>query len=179
MFKKERGDYSRDLRCGLALYVFLNERGFTEADAENDDFWRYLTIAICPDMTYLRYPARESERINAKRFYSHTRRIWLKTLWWFVHLSWQGDYETTYHVLEKFGTDSISQLIERTGLGYRKDVTRVIMLRCSQDTSSASFKKVMARHLIYLATLEPCLVEGGLPGYAQELVEKTKAGKSL
>lgn len=47
--------------------------------------WRYLSCTVFPDITHLRYPpsktdAAEGRRLNSKRFYAHTRRIWLKTL---------------------------------------------------------------------------------------------------
>ena len=77
--------YTLDLRMGIKIYELLNPRtGFSNVQANDDDIWRYISVCVMPDITYLRYPKPEqgSLRINQKRFYSHTRRIWLKTLWW-------------------------------------------------------------------------------------------------
>ena len=94
--------YVLDLRTGLSLYSLLNiTSGFTNVLANDDDIWRYISCIVFPDITYLRYPtpAQGDIRINQKRFYSHTRRIWLKTLWWYIHLSWQGSAYDTYKIM--------------------------------------------------------------------------------
>lgn len=171
--------YRIDLIVGLALYDFLDKNGFNQVFAETDDWWRFVSLKLCPDLTYIRYPkARdEKERINKKRFYDHPRRIWLKTLWWYVHLSWQGSMVSTCSVLEKLGTDAIGQMIERPGRGYRVDVFHVIAAKYASESTwcdADSFKKVMARHSIYAASLEPVLCPNGITGYADRLFAETK-----
>ena len=174
---RKRQDYQCDVECGLALYAFLAGKKFTEVLAERDDFWRYVTLAVIPDLTYVRYPKEEKARIREKRFFGHTRRIWIKTLWWYVHLSWQGSEEATRQVLSAFGSDAISQLIERTGAaGYRVDVAREIMKCYYQErligrASAKLFNKAMARHLIYFDTMEPLFTSGGISGYVERLFE--------
>ena len=139
-----RINYNLDLRVGIKLYELLNPiNDFSIIQANDDDIWRYISVIVMPDLTFIRYPnlnedvkvireyipdlsyaigiktEKDSVRIKKKRFYSHTRRIWLKTLWWYIHLGWQGNSKTTYEVLKNNGTNIISHFIERPGRGYR------------------------------------------------------------
>lgn len=176
--------YQIDLTVGLALYKYLQENGFNQIYAETDDWWRFVSIKLCPDLTYMRYPRDEKTgvRINRKRFFDHTRRIWLKTLWWYVHLGWQGDLESTRNVLGKLGTDAISQIIERPGRGYRADVFRVLAAKRAEESDwcdAKAFQKVMARHSLFNGSFEPTLYEKGIPGYADRIFGDTKKWSRL
>lgn len=173
---KAIGGYTIDLNVGIQLYLELNTAtGFTNILANDDDVWRYISCVVFPDLTYERYPeARNGDvRLNQKRFYSHTRRIWLKTLWWYVHLSWQGSPATTKAVLKDFGTDTISQLIERTGRGYRLVLYRELMLAYSKQKKKSSdyFKSLTTRNRVNCCTVEPALTANGEKGYVQQLIE--------
>ena len=81
---KPNGGYAIDVNIGLCLYDELSvANGFTNVMANDDDVWRYLSCIVFPDITHLRYPPSkkdvdEGHRLNPKRFYAHTRRIWLK-----------------------------------------------------------------------------------------------------
>ena len=126
-------NYDLDLRVGIKLYEMLSPRsGFDVVKSNDDDIWRYISVCVMPDLTFIRYPNQQSDvdiikeyfpnlsyaigiktekdsvRLKKKRFYSHTRRIWLKTLWWYIHLGWQGSSEKTYEVLKNNGTNIIS-----------------------------------------------------------------------
>ena len=168
-------DYAIDLNVGFALYEHLSFDkswlGFTNAIANDDDFWRYLTCCVLPDLTYARYPdPRKGDiRIARKRFYSHTRRIWPKTLWWYIHLSWQGDEHSTRSVLRGLGVDTISQLIERTGKGYRLPLYRELMRSYAElpNKSSALFKRIQKQNTVDCKTIEPALTRNGERGYVQ------------
>lgn len=169
--------YMIDLNVGLALYEFLLTRSFNQIYAETDDWWRFVSLKLCPDLTHMRYPGDLSGRINRKRFFDHPRRIWLKTLWWYVHLSWQGSVESTRDVLGRFGTDTIGQMIERPGPGYQVEVFRAIAGEYAAESEwceADEFKKVMARHSVYNASFEPTLFSGGVTGYASRLFSDTK-----
>ena len=171
--------YRIDLTVGLSLYDFLRENGFNQIYSETDEWWRFVSIKLCPDLTYMRYPRDEKTgvRINRKRFFDHTRRIWLKTLWWYVHLGWQGDVDTTKRVLEKLGTDAISQMIERPGRAYRPDVFRVLAAKRAEEADwcdAKAFQKVMARHSIFNGSFEPSLYEKGIVGYANRIFGDTR-----
>ena len=166
--------YTLDLRMGIKIYELLNPcTGFTNVQANDDDIWRYISVCVMPDITYLRYPKPEqgSMRINQKRFYSHTRRIWLKTLWWYVHLGWQGTSEKTFEVLKNNGTNIISHFIERPGKGYRPKLFRSMMyvystLPTQKDTI---FRAAAKMNLAKCITVEPALTVGGEDAYTADL----------
>lgn len=181
----KKSGYETDLNVGFILYEYLNpSKGFTIVMANDDDVWRYLSCKVFPDITYERYPSPEKEirekggHINHKRFYSHTRRIWLKTLWWYVFLSWQGSTEKTRTVLEKFGTDTISDLIERTGRGYRVLMYRQLMLAYSsvEYRNSDLFNTIQKQNLVNCRTVEPALVENREKGYIESLFKELRIG---
>lgn len=173
-----RDRYGIDVAVGLKTYECLNRLGFTAADAANDDVWRYLTIRVFPDITFQRWPnadkeAREDEgRINRKRFFRHTRRIWLKTLWWYVHLGWQGSANETKDVLKCFTADTISQIVERTGNAYRVDVYRSLLKEISMHPSlkGSDAKKLAQINRSECCVVEPALTLGGVDGYCRSLV---------
>lgn len=177
---KDPQSYATDLNVGFCLYQKLNaENGFTNVKANDDDIWRYLSCKVFPDITYIRYPSPKAGdiRLNSKRFYSHTRRIWLKTLWWFIHLSWQGTVASTYKVLKNCGTNLISQLIERPGKGYRLELFREIMKQYStQKPSQAFFKSMQKQNLVNCKTIEPALTEQAEKGYVESLILQVRVG---
>lgn len=171
-------DYQVDLNVGFALYSYLafgrQDLGFTNAIANDDDFWRFLTCKVLPDITYMRYPEpkKGDRRIAQKRFFSHPRRIWPKTLWWYIHLSWQGDEASTRKVLDGLGADTIGQLIERTGKGYRLPLYRELMHSYSKipNKSSALFKRIQKQNTVDCKTIEPALTSNGERGYVHYLL---------
>lgn len=175
------GGYEIDVRVGLCLYAYLNTKnGFTTVLANDDDIWRYLSCKVFPDITSLRYPPsktdrNEGHRVNTKRFYLHTRRIWVKTLWWYIHLSWQGTEASTYRVLKDFGTDTISDFIERPGKGYRLPLYRAMMKEYSmvKDKSSNLFNRIQKQNLVNCRNVEPALTEGAEAGYVKRLIEQS------
>ena len=175
------GGYEIDVRVGLCLYSYLNTKnGFTTVLANDDDIWRYLSCKVFPDITNLRYPPsktdqNEGHRVNTKRFYLHTRRIWVKTLWWYIHLSWQGTEASTYRVLKDFGTDTISDFIERPGKGYRLPLYRAIMKEYSmvKTKSSNLFNRIQKQNLVNCRNVEPALTEGAEVGYVKRLIEQS------
>lgn len=188
--------YLLDLRMGIKLYQLMNpEDGFTNIQANDDDIWRYISVCVMPDITFIRYPNRmedvdtiresipnlsyaipvktekDSLRLKKKRFYTHTRRIWLKTLWWYIHLSWQGDAETTFNVLKNNGTNIISHLIERPGRGYRPALFRSMMYAYSTlpTQKDTIFRAAAKMNLAKCVTVEPALTTDGERGYSQDV----------
>lgn len=167
-------DYKLDLRVGLKIYELLSpEDGFSTVIASNDDIWRYISVCVMPDITYLRYPDPEKGaiRINRKRFFSHTRRIWLKTLWWYINLGWQGSSDSTYEVLKNNGTNIISHFIERPGKGYRLVLFRNLMKAYStiSKQSDKVFRAAAKLNLAKCKTVEPALTTGGEGEYSRQL----------
>lgn len=178
---KDAGGYEIDMKVGLRLYKELSPKsGFTTVMANDDDIWRYLSCVVFPDITHLRYPPSktdvgEGHRLNTKRFYSHTRRIWLKTLWWYIHLSWQGTEESTYKVIIDFGTDTISDFIERPGKGYRLPLYRMMMKEYAkvENKSSNLFNRIQKQNLVNCRSVEPALTDGAESGYIKRLIKQS------
>ena len=162
--------YAFDLNLGLFLYTTLNEDyGFTERLAAQDEMWRYLSLEVFPDIVYKRYD------MNDVRFYQSTRRIWLRSIWWYIHLSWQGTKEATYAILKDNSSDDLLQLIDRSGSGgYRKELTRELMRQNSLYNSQKTprlFRRLLKLNTARLNIIEPTLVEGGVEKYVSDLYE--------
>ncbi len=195
-------NYSLDLNVGLKLYEFLNpDSGFNIIMANDDDIWRYISVKVMPDLTFIRYPnnledeevikeyipnlsysngikpEKGSIRLKKKRFYSHTRRIWLKTLWWYIHLGWQGDYDKTYNVLKDNGSNIISHFIERPGRGYRESLFRLMLYAYSQlpERNDSIFRAAAKLNLAKCISVEPALTNGGEKVYSQSLFKEVYA----
>ncbi|WP_330948741.1 DUF6339 family protein [Virgibacillus sp. MG-45] len=168
--QSSKKDYYYDLRFGLELYLLLkNDYHFNERKASDDTIWIYLSIKVVPDLVYARWG------LNINRYYKQTRRIWLRTIWWYVHLSWNDNKEDTYKMLRDFTTDEIVQLVERSGpKGYRINVTREIMKQFSELNSIGDrnlFRKIMKLNTARLKIVEPSLTQGGNIKYVKELID--------
>ncbi|SFE86804.1 hypothetical protein SAMN05216378_4392 [Paenibacillus catalpae] len=167
-------EYAYDLSFGLKLYQVLKKYDMTEAIASDNQIWAYLGVAVIPDIVFKRWGAQAHDR-----FYQSPRRIWLKVLWWYIHLSWQGTEELTRKVLLTNTTDEVVQLVERSGnFGYRIKLCREIMLQYGQfdnETKTRSgqlFRRVMKLNTARLAVIEPALYEGEECGYVTDLFKE-------
>lgn len=166
----EKQGYLLDLSFGLEMYVLLRSNyNFTLRDASNDDVWRFLQLEILPDLGYIRWGG-----FNAERFYSSTRRLWLKTIWWYIHLSWRKSVSETFEILEGNSTDTIMQLIERPGQGYNLELYREIMYQYHNASKESGTPRRLFRQVLILnnartATLSPELSEGELAEYVSTL----------
>ena len=174
--------YYIDAHMGLALYEYLwNQPGFSLRIASNDDFWRYLSVKVIPDVVAQRWG-----KDNSEHFWSKPTRIWLRSIWWFVHLSWQGDYESTKLLLETphFTTDTILNFEERTGrkgtfvdafryiIYYYGKVPEYIIKQFSRGKNGNSddlFRIVMKLNTAKMMIMEPALCSGGARAYAKTL----------
>lgn len=164
-------EYQFDLLFGLKLYQVLNDKiGFTNRVATSDDVWRYLSICVIPDIVHSRW------QLNADHFYKIPRRIWLKTIWWYIHLAWMGNEKDTYEILKDNTTDTILQLVERPGIGYYTDMYREIMSQYSQynDLSRNLFRRVLKLNTARLLTTSPELVDGGIKTYVNDLFDSVE-----
>ncbi|EAE3409280.1 TPA: hypothetical protein PNM84_001332 [Listeria monocytogenes] len=161
-------DYKFDLLFGLKLFQILPEDiGFTNRVATSDDIWRYLSIVVIPDIVHARW------QLNEVHFYKTPRRIWLKTLWWYINLSWKGTEEDTYEILKGNTTDTILQMVERPGIGYYTDMYREIMSQYAnyEDSSRELFRRVLKLNTARLVTTSPELVDGGIQAYVKDLFD--------
>jgi hypothetical protein len=166
-------EYEVDLEFGIRMYILLvNKYKFNERHASDDGIWRYLSLKIVPDITFKRWG------LNPQRFYFESRRLWIKSLWWYIHLSWQDDYDKTLNVLKDNTTDELVQLVERSGpSGYRVQLCRKIMYHYSSLSSekkkrgSQIFRRIMKLNTARSKVVEPSLVIGGEEKYVKELFE--------
>lgn len=159
-------DYKFDLLYGLEIYKILNSHiGFSNRVATSDDIWRYLSVKVIPDIVHSRWGW------SQERYFATTRRIWLKSIWWYIHLAWKGDSESTYEILKGNTTDTILNLVERPGLGYYVEVYRELMNQYYnyEDKSRELFRAVLKLNTAKLLTTSPELVEGGINKYVHSL----------
>lgn len=177
--------YPVDVEVGLDLYEYLTANGFSEVEAADDDIWRFISVRVVPDLTYLRYPdpekavAEAGGRINRKRFFLAKRRIWISSLWWYIHLSWQGSKEATRKVIEGNGSNIISHFIETPGRGYRTSLYRSLMRKYSntKGKSDALFGSIAKLNGAECRNIEPDLLPGGVSEYCDRLFDKVQYGK--
>lgn len=172
--------YQLEYRFAIRVYEILNAEGMTIRTASDDGVWRFLSMIVLPDIVYDRWKKIDSPKyINPDRFYVATRRIWLKILWWYVYLCWQGSLEATESLISTNNANEISQLVERAGTGgYRVDLFREIMKY--YDTNIAQEKRIEERNLLSRVLqlniarsqiIEPDLVPGGVSEYVKMLFE--------
>lgn len=162
----KRLEYPFDLLYGIEIYKILNESiGFNNRVATSNDVWRYLSVRVIPDVVHSRWG------LNEARFFAAPRRIWLKTIWWYIHLSWRGNFKDTYELLRNNTTDTIQSLVERPGLGYYIEVYRELLNQYYQyeDNSRDLFRAVLKLNTAKLLAISPELVEGGIEKYVESL----------
>ena len=166
--------YKVDLNFGFELYRILKEFGFTIYDAADDGIWRYLSLCVVPDIVAKRWG-----KTAESRYYKTSNRIYLKSIWRYIFLSWQGTYEDTYKVLEYNTTDQILNLVDRVGKkGYNFKLYRTIMKLFynakmkNKSVGDMDFRKVMVLHTTLCTTIEPDFYSGGIEGYAKMLFDE-------
>lgn len=169
----EKSKYPQDLEFAIRSYVLLrNKYGMTDAEASDDSIWRYIQMDLVPDIVCTRWPD-EDRGVNDDRMWKNGRRMWLKTLWWYVHLSWQGSVEETYKVLKDNTSDDISQLVERAGIGYRMELCREIMKQyADHDHDNKLLRRVLKLNVAVCGCIEPLLYEGGIEKYVSSLFKQ-------
>jgi len=165
--KTARGRY--DVEVGLTLYSLLKDRGFGVRQASADGFWRHLSLEVLPDVVAGRW-----EDHQPARFWSSRSRIWLRAVWWFIHLSWQGSEKETRAILGDITTDDIVQLVERPGRhGFRIGLYRAIMrarsMHRARKPGTERFRELMALNTMKVVVTEPELHEDGPDGYVAGL----------
>lgn len=165
--------YSKNLDFALKIYtITVKEFGMTPAVASDDDVWRHIQMRLVPNLVYRRWSEATGKRINDARFWKDTRRMWMKSLWWYIHLSLQdGSIEETRRVLANNNADDISQLLDRPGSGYRVDLCRAIMRRYGKCANHGNhlLRNVLKLNIVRCVTIEPLLVESGIDEYVEQL----------
>lgn len=165
--------YQLDLRFGLKLYSTLNQKyGMSVRLASTEGIWRYLSVCVVPDLIDKRYG-----KDHPDRFWKKPKRLWLRVLWWYIYLSWQGSEEATATVLKDNSTDEILQLVDRCGRGgYRVELYRELMRKNGELDPIERRKKQLFRKMMVLNTarvqvIEPELTAGGNRGYIESLCD--------
>lgn len=155
-----------DMKVGLALFQVLAEAGMDIRTAADDGWWRFLSLRVLPDLVKSRW-----DSAPPVRYWKGRSRIWLRAMWWTVHLTWQGSEENTRKVLESVTTDTVVQLVERPGKGgFRIDLTRLIFkMRRLRKPSQDQFRAIMKLNTAQIVLKEPLFCEGGLFGYVDGL----------
>lgn len=101
--------------------------------------------------------------------------MWLRVLWWYIYLSWQGSEDATIETLKENSTDEILQLVDRCGRGgYRVDLYRELMrknglVEIAERRKNQLFRKMMVLNTARVQVLEPELTTGGNRGYVETL----------
>lgn len=165
--------YQLDLQFGLKLYTTLNQKyGMNVRSASTDGVWRYLCACVVPDLVEKRYGKNHPDRIWKK-----PKRLWLRVLWWYIYLSWQGTEETTERILRDNSTDEILQLVDRCGRGgYRVGLYRELMkkngaIELGERRQKQLFRKMMVLNTARVQAVEPELTSGGNEGYVENLYQ--------
>ena len=160
------GPGAYDMKLGLALYRILAEAGMDTRTAADDGWWRFLSLRVLPDLVKGRW-----DSAPPVRYWKGRSRIWLRAMWWTVHLTWQGSEEKTRKVLENVTTDTVVQLVERPGKGgFRIELTRLIFKRRQLlKPSQGQFRAIMKLNTAQIVLKEPLFCEGGLLGYVDAL----------
>ena len=95
-------EYSYDLKLALKVYEFFNQQQwFNDSVASNYGFWMYLSLKVIPEIIINRHGW------MPEYFYDKNVRIYIPTLYWYIHMSFQGDLEKTYNILKTLNTDYI------------------------------------------------------------------------
>ena len=165
--------YAQDLEVGFKLYEYLSPDNLGLRYASDDGIWKYLSIEVFPDIVFARWGD------NPDHFWKLSRRIWLKSVWWYIHLSWQGGEAETRTILRNLTTDEILQLVERSGRsGYRVDLYREIMRQLPLYRSSLEkkdlFRTIMKLNTARLLATEPSFSQGSTEGYVKRLYDYLK-----
>ncbi len=136
--------YDFDLEFGLKLYKYFNEiPGFNVTIASDYDVWRYISICVVPDLIVQRHG------FQPEYFYKKNVRIYLSSLWWFIHLAYQKDDEDTYEKLKVLNTDYVLQIVERPGRnGIYVEIMREIVRQLLLYPEEIRNKKIGNRTLI-------------------------------
>lgn len=170
---QKNNSYQLDLNFGIKLYETLNNKyGMNVRLASTAGIWRYLSVCVVPDLIEKRYGTDHPDR-----FWKKPKRLWLRVLWWYIYLSWQGTAHQTIEILKDNSTDEILQLVDRCGRGgYRVDLYRAIMKKNGEFDPAERRRKELFRKMMVLNTarvqvVEPSLTDKGEEGYVDSLCD--------
>lgn len=165
-----------DVRFAIDLHKLFDAKCISSLRIMSDDgFWRYISLIIAPDIVAARHG------YNPDYYFLKPNRVWLKSIWWLIHLAWQGTFEKTEETLlsGKFSTDTTVAICERTGLeGTNIELYRAIIRKASSipKFGSMELRRVMKLNTVKSLVVEPALSHGGLEGYVDSLFNDLNIG---
>lgn len=175
----EKNPYMRDLKLALKFYQFINgQQDFLDKYKANYQFWRYIAVYVIPDIIEDRFGVDALEH-----FYKKNVRVYPYTLYWYIHLSWQGSEKETFEILKDHNTDSILQIVERPlKKGINVELFRKIMKEYSTVNSenktiiregkkTSLLRRVFKKLTSKLAILKPEIYPGGEEAFAKMVVQ--------
>lgn len=166
-----KNSYLVDCLFGIKLFNIFrtNKYQMTIRDASTDGVWRFLSLRVVPDIV-----TRRNGIEHPDKYWKKAKRIWLRAIYWYIYLSWQGSVEKTFEAIKDNSTDTITQLVDRCGRGYRELLCRQLIQQLSNFESSQRtevFRKVMVLNTARSKVVEPYLAEGGVAQYVKELYD--------
>lgn len=178
-------DYATDLYVGLALHEYLAKRGFGIWEAADDNVWRYIAVAVVPDLVHGRLRGEyEKDAFSGVR----QSRFWVRNIWWYVHLSLvvdrngKPDYKKTERILRSNDTDILAGVVDHQGSGFRVDFFRAMMSAfddfCTSNKLAVS-REDSFRDLIKEYQIRTAVVDPDLEGHARFLSEMFGKGSHL
>lgn len=168
----KKSTYIKDITFALGLYQIFRCAPFkiSMRQAADAGFWKYIAVCVIPDVIAERFGVSANLKDHT---YKQKRRIYPLSLWWYIHLTWQGNRENTYKAILYNTTDTILNLVERSGtMGYNVDLYRSIIKHTSErKISSSTFRKIMVLNTAYSKTVEPDLFDGNIDAYVRGLFD--------
>ena len=158
---------------------FRKQEWMTDRIAADYEFWSYIALKVFPDIVSDRFGVEDD-----KHYYAKGLRIWPYTLYWYSHLSWQGDKESTLKILSspRCCSDTVLNLVERPGRnGTYVDLYRNIMYyfvntnptkTLDSSNSIKLFRSIMKLALAKPQVIDPDLFDGGTNEYAKGIVKE-------
>ena len=159
------GRYPYDLEFGLRLYDCLTDLGFGIWEAADNGCWAFISIRVVPDIVYRRWVG-----YNEDRYYKRNWRIWMKSLWWYIHLTEDGDsdkfdLDASRDLLRNNSEDIIYLLLDHRDDGFRDSLYHMMMKKyhelCESKTIVGNredfFRAVMVQHTINSMVVDPVL----------------------
>lgn len=180
--------YQRDIDIGLALYKFFENdfREFSTWEANDRHMWSYLSLKIVPDIIFRR-GGKTMPIPNL--YYKRPSRMYLRKLWWFIHLSLVKDRRTdkcdvveTRLLLGHLREQDANELMDRSSGGFHVEFSRIMMnlysKYCKNNKVEGTpredfFRALIREHHLRMQITSPEL-EGEVP-YFNAILEHAKA----
>ena len=166
----ERRDYLLDICFGVLIFNYVEEGStLSRINILNDVFIYYLQLYIIPEIIYERWG------LNEDRFFKRNNRLYLKTLYSYIHHTYQGSTEETLKLLSSrsFNTDAIVQIVERRN-DYR--IIRLLVKKIATSESLKNYKiseiirKIMMLENAKRRVVVPMFYKGGYESYIDDIL---------